>query len=119
VSEGRLRAVTPTFSRTPLVSRESDFETVNLGAGNDTINVNAATIGATIGNGTGQNTLDVTGGGTMAMGANIVDISSVLLASASTAYHFTANAISGLITDDASTSTSDSLIAGGADPPTW
>ena len=90
-------------------------EMVNLGAGNDTINVNAATIGATIGNGTGRNTLDVTGGGTMAMGANIVDISSVLLASASTAYHFTANAISGLIIDDASTSTSDSLIAGGAD----
>jgi hypothetical protein len=90
-------------------------EMVNLGAGNDTINVNAATIGATIGNGTGQNTLDVTGGGTMAMGANIVDISRVLLASASTAYHFTANAISGLITNDASTSTSDSLIAGGAD----
>jgi hypothetical protein len=90
-------------------------EIVNLGAGNDTINVNAATIEATIGNGTGRNTLDVTGGETMAMGANIVDISSVLLASASTAYHFTANAISGLIIDDASTSTSDSLIAGGAD----
>jgi large repetitive protein len=42
-------------------------ETVNLGAGNDTINVTAATIRATIGAGSGQNTLDVTGGGTMAM----------------------------------------------------
>ena len=34
-------------------------ETVNLGSGNDTINVSAATIG----NGAGHNTLDVTGGG--------------------------------------------------------
>ena len=89
-------------------------ETVNLGSGNDTINVTAATIGATIGNGTGQDTLDVTGGGTMAMGANIGDIAEALLSSASTAYHFTANALSGLIVDDASTATSDSLIAGGA-----
>jgi Ca2+-binding RTX toxin-like protein len=38
-------------------------ETVNLGAGNDTILVTSATIGATIGNGTGTNTLEVTGGG--------------------------------------------------------
>ena len=89
-------------------------ETVNLGSGNDTINVNAATIGATIGNGTGHNTLDVTGGGAMAMGADITDIAEALLSPASTAYHFTANAISGLTISDSSTATADVLIAGGA-----
>ena len=89
-------------------------ETVNLGLGNDTINVNAATIGATIGNGTGHNTLDVTGGGTMTMGAHISDIAEALLSPASTAYHFTANAISGLTINDSSTATADVLIAGGA-----
>ena len=89
-------------------------ETVNLGLGNDTINATAATIGAAIGNGTGTNALDVSGGGTMAMGSNIADVSSVLLASSTTAYHFTANAISGLTVTDASTATSDSLTASGA-----
>ncbi len=90
-------------------------ETVNLGSGNDTINVTAATIRATIGNGTGQNTLDVTGGGTMAMGDNIADIAYALLSPANAACHFTANALSGLTVTDANTSTSDSLVAGAAD----
>ena len=89
-------------------------ETVNLGSGNDTINVNAATIGATIGNGTGHNTLDVTGGGAMMMGSHITDIAEALLSPASTAYRFTANAISGLTINDSSTTTADVLTAGGA-----
>jgi hypothetical protein len=89
-------------------------ETINLGAGDDTIIVNSATIGATIGNGTGQNTLDVTGGGTMAMGANITGIADVLLSPASVAYHFIANTISGLTISDGSTMTADTLTAGGA-----
>ena len=89
-------------------------ETVNLGSGADTINVTAATIGATIGNGTGQDMLDVSGGGAMAMGANINGIVEALLAPASVAYRFTANALSGLTIDDASTATKDTLIAGGA-----
>jgi hypothetical protein len=90
-------------------------ETVNLGTGSNTIIVNAATIGAaTIGAGSGQNTLDVTAGGTMAMGSNITDIAKVLLSPASAAYHFTANAISGLTITDNSTATADALTAGGA-----
>jgi hypothetical protein len=89
-------------------------ETVNLGSGNDTINVNAATIGATIGNGTGHNTLDVTGGETMTMGPRITDIAEALLSPASVAYHFMANAISGLTVNDSSTTTADVLTAGGA-----
>ena len=88
-------------------------ETVNLGSGNDTINVNAATIGATIGNGTGHNTLNVTVGGTMTMGSQITDIADVLLSPASAAYHFTANAISGLTIKDSSITTPDVLTAGG------
>jgi hypothetical protein len=88
-------------------------ETVNLGSGNDTILVTGATIGATIQNGTGVNTLEVTGGGTMAMGGNISDIANVLLASAATAYDFTANAISGLTVDDLDT-VLDTVQAGGA-----
>ena len=97
-----------------LVTVGGSNETVNLGSGNDTINVDAATIGATIGDGTGHNTLDVTGGGTMAMGSNIADIAEALLSPASTAYRFTANAISGLTVDDSSTTTADVLTAGGA-----
>ena len=89
-------------------------ETVNLGLGNDTINVDAATIGATIGNGTGHNTLDITGGGTMAMGSHISDIAEALLSPSSTAYRFTANAMSGLTINDSSTTTADVLTAGGA-----
>ena len=90
-------------------------ETVNLGTGSNTIIVNAQTIGAaTVGGGTGQNTVDVTGGGTMTMGSNITDIAKVLLSPASAAYHFTANAISGLTITDNSTVTPDALIAGGA-----
>jgi hypothetical protein len=88
-------------------------EKVNLGSGADTINVTASTIGATIGNGTGQNTLDVTGGGAMTMGANISDIAKALLSPASITYHFTANAISGLTISDNSTTTADVLTAGG------
>ena len=89
-------------------------ETIHLGTGDNTIIVNAATIGSTIGNGTGHNTLNVTGGGAMAMGSNIADIADVLLSPASTAYHFTANSISGLTVNDASTTTADVLTAGGA-----
>jgi autotransporter passenger strand-loop-strand repeat protein len=89
-------------------------ETVNLGTGNDTILVTSATIGATIGNGTGTNTLEVTGGGTMAMGGSIGDIATVLLASAATPYNFTANAISSLTVDDLDTG-ADTVQAGGAD----
>jgi hypothetical protein len=89
-------------------------ETVNLGSGNDTINVNAAIIGAAMGNGTGHSTLHVTGGGIMAMGSDITDIADVLLSPASVAYHFTANAISGLTVNDSSTTTADVLTAGGA-----
>jgi hypothetical protein len=89
-------------------------ETINLGTGNDTIMVNAATIGSTIGSGSGHNTLDVTGGGTMAMGSNITDIADVLLSPASLAYHFIANAVSGLTISDGSTTTADTLTAGGS-----
>jgi hypothetical protein len=90
----------------------SPMETVNLGSGNDTVTVNAVTVGATIGNGTGRNTLQVTGGGTVAMGSNITDIATALLAPASTPYAFTANSIGGLVVNDTST-TADTLQAGG------
>jgi hypothetical protein len=90
-------------------------ETVNMGSGYNTIILNAQTIGAaTTGGGTGQNTLDVTGGGTMQMGASITDISKVVLSSASSAYHFTANSISGLTITDNNTTIADALTAGGA-----
>jgi hypothetical protein len=48
----------------------------------------------------------------MAMGANITDIANV--SPASTAYHFTANAISELTINDSSNTTADVLTAGGA-----
>jgi len=95
-----------------VVTVGSTAETVNLGSGNNTIIVSSATIGATIKNGTGQNTLEVTGGGTMSMGNSITSIQTVLLASAATPYNFTANAISGLLVNDLSIGL-DTLNAGG------
>jgi hypothetical protein len=91
----------------------SPLETVNLGSGNDTVIVTGATIGATIDNGTGTNTLEVTGGGTVTMGGSISDIATVLLTSAATPWNFTANAISGLTVDDLNTGL-DTVQAGGA-----
>ncbi len=66
-----------------IVTLGSTQETAHGGSGNDTFNVTAATIGATIDGGTGQSALDVTGGGTVTMGANITRIATVLLAAAS------------------------------------
>ncbi|MGH7011432.1 MAG: hypothetical protein ACREEX_11415, partial [Caulobacteraceae bacterium] len=92
----------------------SALETVNGGSGADTIEVTSKTIGATIdGGSSGKSVLLVTGGGTMTMGASITDIAEVELANASKAYHFTANAIPGLIVDDLS-SGADTITAGAA-----
>ena len=69
-------------------------ETVNGGGGNDVFIVTAQSIGATINGGSlGSNTLDVAGGGTMNMGANISGIADVQLL---TTTRLRANAISGL-----------------------
>jgi len=88
-------------------------ETVHGGTGNDTILVSAATIGATIDGGTGKSTLDVTGGGTVTMGASITNITTVLLAAAPGNMVFTSNAETGLTVVDQSKG-ADSITAGGA-----
>jgi len=86
-----------------IVDLGSASEKVNLGSGNDFVFATASTIGATIGGGAGAgNSLVVTGGGTMTMGANIADISEALLLPGAKPYDFTANAISGLTVDDLS-----------------
>jgi hypothetical protein len=88
-------------------------ETVNGGTGTDTVTVSSSTIGATIGGGSGgANTLQVTGGGTMSMGANITNMQTVLLGSAATPYNFTANSLTGLVVNDLS-SGFDTISAGG------
>src|SRR6185312_2485801 len=87
-------------------------ETLNGGAGDDTVKVKKATIGATIDGGGGNNTLQVSGGGTMSMGANITHISIANLGASSTAYNFTANGIDGLTVKDASSGL-DTIQAGG------
>ncbi|HUN50383.1 MAG TPA: hypothetical protein VMU42_04680, partial [Candidatus Sulfotelmatobacter sp.] len=87
-------------------------ETVNGGGGNNIFTVSSSTIGATINGGTGTNTLQVTGGGTMAMGSNITGIATVQLTPGTTAYNFTANAISGLTVNDLGTGL-DTITAGG------
>jgi hypothetical protein len=97
-----------------LVELGSSLETVNSGGGSNIFTVTASTIGATINGGTsGADTLEVSGGGAIAMGANMTHITEALLVASTAAYNFTANGISGLIIDDLSTATSDSLIAGG------
>lgn len=95
------------------VTLGSAQETANGGGGNNTFYATSATIGATINGGNGTNILEVTGGGTMAMGANIKQVADVLLIAGTTAYDFTANSITGLLMNDAGTSTTDKLIAGG------
>ncbi len=89
-------------------------ETVIGGGGNDIFNVKATTIGATIDGGTGVSKLVVSGGGTEVMGSNITHIASVDLASAGSAYNFTANAISGLVINDLSAGNNDKIHAGAA-----
>jgi hypothetical protein len=72
-------------------------EAVYGGSGDDTYFVTEATIGGTIVGGSGTNNLDVQGGGTMAMGANITGIDYVFLLNAGTSYDFTANATAGMV----------------------
>ena len=72
-------------------------ETVEAGGGNDIFYATAETIGATLDGGAGRTELVLTGGGTAAMGANITDISTVVLTGAASgatqpAWAFTANA---------------------------
>ena len=73
-------------------------QTINGGDGDDTVNVNATTIGSTIAAGeaaeTLGDTLNVTGGGTVVMGAAVTEFETVTLAVATT---FTANDTAGLI----------------------
>ena len=72
-------------------------ETVNGGSGNDVFYVTAATIGATIKGGSGTSALEMQGGGSAVMGANITGVGNVFLLNAGTSYNFTANATQGLV----------------------
>lgn len=84
------------------------------GSGADEFVVNASTIAATIdGGSSGKNSLTVTGGGAVTMGANITDIAAVrLIAGAGTSpYNFTANDLPGLVIF---TSTGPDIIHDGA-----
>jgi hypothetical protein len=72
-------------------------ETVHGGSGNELFYVTSATVGATIHGGSGANILDVQGGGSAVMGANITGIGNVFLTNAGTSYNFTANATQGLV----------------------
>ena len=72
-------------------------ETVHGGGGSDVYYVTDVTIGGTIVGGSGTNRLDVQGGGTAVMGANITGIGNVFLLNAGTSYNFTANATSGMV----------------------
>jgi hypothetical protein len=71
--------------------------TINGGGGNDVFFVSSGDIGATINGGSGLNTLEVAGGTSFAMGANITSISSVVINELATQSEiFTANSIAGL-----------------------
>ncbi len=87
-------------------------ETVRGGSGDDTIQVNSATIGATIDGGTGSSRLMITGGGVAAMGDSITRIPVVFLAPSAGNYDFTANGTAGLTVTDLSGG-ADTLRAGG------
>ena len=87
-------------------------ETVHGGSGSELFYVTSATIGATIKAGSGANTLDVQGGGTAAMGANITGIRNVNLLAAGTSYNFTANTTQGMVIQ--ASSASDTITVGSA-----
>jgi hypothetical protein len=72
-------------------------ETVNGGGGADTIYATTGSIGAKVNGGTGSSTLDLLGGGTFTLGANITNIASLTLSAASVAYNVTANSMTGLV----------------------
>ncbi len=71
-------------------------ETVIGGGGPNTIYATTASIGATVNGGTGASTLELTGGGTFTLGANITNIASLTLQAASAAYNVTVNTIANL-----------------------
>jgi hypothetical protein len=88
------------------------------GGGNDTFLVSASTISnVVINGGTGDSTLWFTGGGVVSLGSdpNITNISTLYLASATTAYTVSAGGASGLTVQDASKTTTDQLTAQGSD----
>ena len=132
VAPASINSANPNAPTITIVGATDDNSTINLASGNDTVTlgaaqetvhggggsntfyVNAVTIGATINGGSGTNVLDVTGGGTMAMGANIKQIADAVLIGSSIPYDFTANAVSGLLINDLGTRTADTLIAGGS-----
>jgi len=87
-------------------------ETIHGGGGDDTIQVTAATIGATIDGGSGNSRLVVTGGSVTHMGSNITNVRMAFLAGSPIAGDFTANATIGLQVTDQS-SAADTLRAGG------
>ena len=66
-------------------------ESVNGGAGADTIHATAARAGALLTGGTGKMTLALTAGGAATMNAADTDVAAVTLAAAASAYTFTAN----------------------------
>ncbi len=72
---------------------------IYMGGGADEFVVSATTIASTIdGGSSGKNSLTVTGGGTIVMGANITDIAAVRLTGGSAApTNFTANNLLGLV----------------------
>ncbi len=77
-----------------VVTLGSKNETVNSGGGDNIFNVTAATIGAVInGSGSGSNTLVVSGGGKVTMGASVSGIADVQLSDPTT---LIANTISGM-----------------------
>jgi hypothetical protein len=88
-------------------------ETLYGGSGNDTIFVTAATISDQIDGGTGSSKLWFTGGGAITLGSNVTGIATAYLGAAAGGWSFTANAISGLVVQDASTASTDTLTAGG------
>ncbi len=80
----------------------SSTETVNGGSGTDVYYMTAATAGATITGGSGSNTLNFTGGGTITMGSGITGVSTVDLDNPTSgqtqpAYAFAASGLQGLV----------------------
>ncbi|MBX9608762.1 MAG: hypothetical protein K2Y51_21255 [Gammaproteobacteria bacterium] len=102
-----------TGSGDDLVTLGAASDEIATGAGDDTVVVDATTIAATIDGGANTvtgDTLQVTGGGTVLMGASVTGMEHVSLASAT---DFTANATAGLVI--AGSAGDDRITVGAAD----
>jgi Ca2+-binding RTX toxin-like protein len=109
ITSGNAAQTVNAGSGNDIITLGASLQVINAGADNDSVNVTSTTITSTINGGGGTDTLFVTSGGSVTMGAGITFFEQVQLSAAGTT--FTANDTAGLIIQG---SINDDVIIGGA-----